>query len=240
VNPHFWWYLARSSGIVAWLMLTATVIWGVLLSTRAFPDKRRPVWLLALHRWLAGLMLSFLAIHLVAIVADSYVSFDLADLAIPYASDWKPGAVALGVTAMWLLVAVQATSVAMRRLPRRFWRIVHLSSYVAFWLTSMHAAFAGTDTTSWLYRAGAAASIVAVAYALMYRLANRRAVRRAGRAERAADASAAHRRSGASTPKAGGRARRNSSPTSGLLGTSRRRHLEPAPRRGRGVRQPVR
>jgi predicted ferric reductase len=182
MNPQFWWYLTRSSGIIAWLMLTATVIWGILLSTKAFPNQRRPVWLLAVHRWLAGLMLSFLAIHLVALVADSYVSFDLADLTVPYASDWKPGAVALGVIAMWLLVTVQVTSLAMRRLPRRFWRIVHLSSYVAFWLTSMHAAFAGTDTTSWLYRAGAAASILAVAYALMYRLANRRAVRRAERA----------------------------------------------------------
>jgi DMSO/TMAO reductase YedYZ heme-binding membrane subunit len=82
---------------------------------------------------------------------------------------------------MWLLVAVQATSLAMRRLPRRFWRIVHLSSYVAFWLTSLHAAFAGTDTASWIYQGGMAASILAVAYALMYRLANRRAVRRAQR-----------------------------------------------------------
>jgi len=182
MNPQFWWYLARSSGIIAWLMLTATVIWGILVSTKAFPNQRRPVWLLALHRWLAGLTLSFLAIHLAALLADSYVSFGLADLAIPYASDWKPGAVALGVIAMWLLIAVQLTSLAMRRLPRRFWRIVHLSSYLAFWLTSLHAAFAGTDTASWLYRGGAAASILAVAWALMYRLANRRAVRRAGRA----------------------------------------------------------
>jgi predicted ferric reductase len=182
MNAQFWWYLTRASGIIAWLMLTATVIWGILLSTKAFPNHRRPAWLLALHRWLAGLMLSFLAIHLVALVADSYVSFDIADLTVPYASEWKPGAVALGVIAMWLLVAVQVTSLAMRRLPRRFWRIVHLSSYVAFWLTSLHAAFAGTDTTSWIYRGGAAVSILAVAYALMYRLANRRAVRRAGRA----------------------------------------------------------
>jgi predicted ferric reductase len=181
MNPQFWWYLTRASGIVAWLMLTATVIWGILVSTKAFPNRRQPLWLLALHRWLAGLMLSFLAIHLVALVADSYVSFGLADLTVPYASEWKPGAVALGVVALWLLIAVQITSLAIRRLPRRFWRGVHLSSYVAFWLTSMHAAFAGTDTTSWLYRGGAAASILAVAWALMYRLANRRSVRRAER-----------------------------------------------------------
>lgn len=179
MNPQFWWFLTRASGIVAWSMLTLAVIWGILLSTKAFPGQRRPIWLLSLHRWLGGLTISFLAIHLLALVADSYVTFGLADITIPYASDWKPGAVALGVLAMWLLVAVELTSLAMKRLPRKFWRAVHLSSYVAFWLTSMHAALAGTDATSWLYRGGAAASIVAVAWALMYRLANRRAVRRA-------------------------------------------------------------
>lgn len=181
MNPQFWWYLTRSSGIVAWLMLTASVIWGILVSTKAFPNQRRPVWLLAMHRWLAGLTMSFLGIHLVALVADSYVSFGLADLMIPYAADWRPGAVALGVLGMWLLVAVELTSLAMRRLPRRVWRGVHLTSYVAFWLASMHAAFAGTDAGAWMYQGGAAASILAVAWALMYRVANRRAVRRAER-----------------------------------------------------------
>lgn len=189
MNPQFWWYLTRASGIVAWLMLTATVIWGVLLSTKAFPHQRRPIWLLALHRWLAALTLSFLAVHLAALIADNYVTFDLADLAVPYASDWKPGAVALGVLGMWLLIAVEVTSLAMHRLPRTFWRVVHMSSYVVFWLASMHAAFAGSDTSSWLYRGTAVASIVAVAWSLMYRLANRRAVRRA---ERAATVASTH------------------------------------------------
>lgn len=181
MSPQFWWYLTRASGIVAWLMLTATVIWGILVSTKAFPHQRQPIWLLSLHRWLAGLTLWFLAIHLVSLVADSYVSFGVADLLVPFASEWRPGAVAFGVVGMWLLVAVQVTSWAMRRLPRRFWRIVHLSSYLAFWLTSLHAAYAGTDRSTTLYQVSAVASILAVAWALMYRVADRRAVRRAAR-----------------------------------------------------------
>lgn len=181
MNPQFWWYVTRSSGIVAWLMLTATVIWGILLSTKAFPNQRRPLWLLSMHRWLAGLMLIFLAIHTGALVADNFVTFGLADVTVPYASDWKPGAVALGVVGMWLLIAVQITSLMMNFLSRRFWRVVHLSSYVAFWMTAMHAAFAGTDRSAGLYQASAAASILAVAWALMYRVANRRAVRRVQR-----------------------------------------------------------
>jgi sulfoxide reductase heme-binding subunit YedZ len=173
VNPQFWWYLTRGSGIVAWLMLSASVIWGVILSTKAFPEQRRPAWLLDLHRWLGGLTVAFVAIHLIALVADSYVHFTLTDLAVPLASDWKPGAVAFGVIATWLLIAVELTSLAMRRLPRRVWRVIHLTSYAVFWLASIHAALAGTDRTQRLYQVTAAASILAVAWALMYRIANR-------------------------------------------------------------------
>jgi DMSO/TMAO reductase YedYZ heme-binding membrane subunit len=125
--------------------------------------------------------MSFIGIHLVALVADTYVHFGLADITIPYATSWKAGAVALGILGMWLLVAVELTSLAMRRLPRKVWRFIHLSSYVAFWMASMHAAFAGTDSGKPLYQVTAVASILAVAWALMYRVANRRSVRRAAR-----------------------------------------------------------
>ena len=179
MNPQTWWFLTRASGLVAWIMLTLSVIWGIVLSTKAFPGQRRPVWLLEVHRWLGGLTMAFLAVHLAALVADNYVDFGLADITIPYATDWKPGAVALGVLGAWLLVAVELTSLAMRKLPRKVWRFVHLSSYVAFWLASMHAAFAGTDATTPLYQLTAAASILAVAWALVYRVITRRSARRA-------------------------------------------------------------
>jgi predicted ferric reductase len=178
VNPQFWWYVTRASGIVAWLMLTASVIWGVILSTKAFPAQRRPAWLLDLHRWLGGLTVSFVAIHLAALVADSYTHFGPADLAIPLASDWRPRAVALGVLATWLLVAIELTSLGMKRLPKSVWRGVHLTSYGVFWLASLHAAFAGTDRTTALYQVTAVASIAAVGWALVYRILARRPARR--------------------------------------------------------------
>jgi methionine sulfoxide reductase heme-binding subunit len=173
-----WWYVTRASGIVAWLLLTASVLWGIVLSTKAFPEHRRPAWLLDLHRWLGGLTVGFVAIHLIALVADSYTTFTLVDLAIPYASDWKPGAVALGVIAAWSLVVVEATSLAMRRLPRKIWHAIHLISYLTFWLTTLHAAFAGTDRSQILYQATAAISIAVVAWAVIYRLTHQKPARR--------------------------------------------------------------
>ena len=181
MNGQIWWFMTRASGLVAWLMLTASVLWGIVFSTKAFPNQRRPKWLLSVHRWLAAMTIWFVAIHLVSLIADSYVSFNLVDVAVPYATDWKPGAVALGIVAMWLLLGVEATSLMMKRLPRKVWHGIHFTSYLVFWLTSLHAAFAGTDATSPIYQVTAAASIAAIVWALSYRIATRRAVSRAER-----------------------------------------------------------
>ncbi len=170
MSPQMWWYVARASGIVAWLMLSASVIWGIVLASGAFPSHRRPAWLLDLHRWLGALTVGFLGLHLGALVADSYVHFGVADLVVPLASDWKPMAVAAGVVAMWSIVAVQASSLLRKRIPKWLWRSIHLSSYPTFLLVSAHGVFAGTDASTSLYLTTTVLTVVAVSALLVQRM----------------------------------------------------------------------
>ena len=109
MNPQLWWYVARATGIVAWALLAASVIWGLLLSTRLARGRPTPAWLLDLHRFLGGSAVAFTALHLVGLVADNYVDFGLVDLLLPYASGWKPGPVALGIVSVYLLAVVEVT-----------------------------------------------------------------------------------------------------------------------------------
>jgi DMSO/TMAO reductase YedYZ heme-binding membrane subunit len=118
------------------------------LSLRMSKKLPRPAWTLDLHRFVGGLAVVFTGVHLAALVADSYVDFGVRDLFVPFASGWKPGAVALGVVAVYLLVAVEVTSLLMKRIPRRWWRGVHFSSYALFVLATAHLLFAGTDASS--------------------------------------------------------------------------------------------
>lgn len=148
MNEKLWWYVARSTGIVAWALVAAAVIWGLLLTTRLVGGRSAPKWLLDLHRFLGGLAVIFTGLHLVGLVADSYTHFGPTDLLVPFASAWKPLPVALGVVAMYLLAAVELTSLAMKRLPRRLWRWVHLTSFGSFWLATLHGVLAGTDASN--------------------------------------------------------------------------------------------
>lgn len=148
MNEQIWWYLTRSSGIVAWALLSAAVLLGLVVRTKVGAAPARPPWWLDLHRFVGGLATVFTGVHLATLVADSYVEFGIVDLLVPGASDWNPGAVAWGVVALWLLLAVESTSLLQKRLPRTLWRWVHLTSYPLYWIATFHFLAAGSDAHS--------------------------------------------------------------------------------------------
>lgn len=164
MNEQLWWYLARATGIVAWVLLAAAVLFGLVVRTKVGAVRGRPPWWLDLHRFLGGFATVFTGVHLATLVADSYVHFTLVDLLVPGASEWQPGAVAWGVVSLWLLVAVEVTSLLQTRLSRRTWRWIHLASYPLFWMATFHFVAAGTDATSRPAIVGIAATSTAVLF----------------------------------------------------------------------------
>ena len=86
MNSHMWWYLARGSGLVATGVLTATVAFGIVFSTRLFGRAVAPAWLLDLHWFLGGLSLCVLGVHIGALMLDGYVHFGVVDVTVPMAA----------------------------------------------------------------------------------------------------------------------------------------------------------
>jgi predicted ferric reductase len=145
VSEHLAWYVARSTGIVTWGLLIASMLWGFLYATRLLGRRARPWWLLGVHRFLGALATAFVIVHVLALIADSYTTFRIVDVLVPFASAWKPIPVALGVVGLYILLAVELTSLAQRHLPRKVWRQIHLASYGLFAFATLHALSAGTD-----------------------------------------------------------------------------------------------
>jgi len=145
VDGRMYWWLARASGIVALTLVAAAVIWGLLASSRLIRRRGVPAWILDLHRYLGTLTLVFVAVHVAAVWLDSFVKFDARQLFVPLASTWRPHAVAFGILSMYVLLAIEATSWLMRRLPRKAWHRVHVLSVPMLALAIVHAVLAGTD-----------------------------------------------------------------------------------------------
>jgi DMSO/TMAO reductase YedYZ heme-binding membrane subunit len=127
-------------------------------------------------------------VHVAGLVADSYVHFGVADVLVPFASSWHTGAVALGIVALYLLAAIEISSLLLRRLPRRVWRGIHLTSFVLFWVATFHLITAGTDAPRPLSQVATTTAMVVVVLLTLVRTTGRR--RRPGRRR----APASHRR----------------------------------------------
>jgi methionine sulfoxide reductase heme-binding subunit len=144
------WYATRAAGLVALLLLTMSVLLGVLTAGR-FSSPRWPRFLtVGLHRNLSVIALVFLALHVGTTVLDSYTSIQLSAAFIPFISSYKRGWLGLGAIALDLLIALVVTSLTRIRLGHRAWRLVHWSGYACWPVAVAHGVGAGTDEgTAW-------------------------------------------------------------------------------------------
>jgi methionine sulfoxide reductase heme-binding subunit len=138
------WLIARSSGLVAFGLLTLSVWLGLAMSTRLLGPKRQKP-LLKLHRTLAWTSLSMVGLHLGGILLDPVLHFGALAALVPGAAPWRPLAVALGVVAAWLSLALAASFNARRWIGQKGWRRLHYATFAAFWLALGHALLVGTD-----------------------------------------------------------------------------------------------
>ena len=175
------WYATRATGLVALLLLTASVLLGVLTAGR-FASPRWPRFLtVGLHRNVSLLAAVFLVLHIGTTVLDSYTSVPLSAAFIPFVSGYKRFWVGLGAVALDLLIALIVTSMTRMRLGHRAWRLVHWCGYACWPVAVAHGVGAGTDEHhSWAVTMtiGCVTAVAGlVAWRLLWRWPERRVLR---------------------------------------------------------------
>jgi len=142
------WYVTRATGLVSLVLLTVSVLLGLLVAGR-FTSERWPRFLTqGMHRNVSLLVLAFLALHIGATVLDSYTSISLAAAFIPFASAYKAAWLSLGAVAFDLLIALAVTSLVRSRLGYRAWRRLHWLAYACWPVAVAHGLGIGTDRSA--------------------------------------------------------------------------------------------
>lgn len=159
------WYTARAGGMLAYVLLSASVAVGLLLSGRARLQRWPRFALEDVHRFLGILAGTFIVVHGGSLLLDHVVPFSLAQLLVPGASSYRPLWVALGVVSAELLAALAVTNHYRKRLRHDLWRRLHMLNFAVWGLALLHGLTAGTDaSTVWalLLYAGSAWLVVAL------------------------------------------------------------------------------
>lgn len=146
------WYFARASGLVAYVLLFLLVASGIGIKTSALFKFLSPTISWMRHRYL-GMAFSFAVIvHLVSLLADSYLKLTLIDVLVPFVSSFKPIFVSLGIIGLYLLIAVMISSIFTIGLFPKTWRLLHYLTFPLFIILFIHGFFIGTDTASILIK----------------------------------------------------------------------------------------
>lgn len=146
-TPRFVWYLMRGSGFVALILLSLTVLLGVVGVTRLHSPRWPRLVTTELHRNVALTATCFLALHIVTASVDSWVGLGWIGALVPFRAAYRPLWVGAGVVAFDVLLAVVASSLLRRRIGARVWRLVHWGTWLAWPLAVVHALGSGTDST---------------------------------------------------------------------------------------------
>jgi predicted ferric reductase len=145
---HTYWYLTRAAGIVAYLLLFASVSLGLVMTTDLFPRRLERFRVFDLHRFVAILALALSVFHALIVLPDAFIGFTLPELMVPFASPYRATWMAAGVFALYVSVVVVASFYLRPLVPYAAWRALHYATFGVFVLAVAHGAGAGTDTQS--------------------------------------------------------------------------------------------
>lgn len=169
--PRALWYLTRSTGIVALVLLTAVIVLGVM-TARGWTTPGWPRFVSqALHRNLSLFCLAFVAVHILTTVADGYVPIGFVDAVLPFHSPYRPFWLGLGAVSFDLLVALGVTSGLRHLIGYRLWKAVHWGAYACWPVAVVHGLGTGTDGSLGPVLVLDAACVGAVVIAVVWRLA---------------------------------------------------------------------
>jgi methionine sulfoxide reductase heme-binding subunit len=170
-GPSAYWYLARGTGVVSLLLLTAIVVLGVMGPLRVALPRWPRFAIDGLHRDLSLLVMAVLVVHIATSVLDGFAPIRWLDAVIPLGAQYRPLWLGLGALSFDLLVALVVTSLVRRRLGYRAWRAVHWAAYASWPVAVAHGLGTGSDAAAAWMLLITAACLAAVVVAVALRIA---------------------------------------------------------------------
>jgi sulfoxide reductase heme-binding subunit YedZ len=172
------WYATRLLGLMAYLALAASVVYGLLLSTGILDAIAHRTVSFTLHQDLSAIGLGLALVHAAMLTLDRSVPYTVAEVFVPLIGPYRPVWVAMGQLALLITVVVVASFSLRRRIGQRRWRTLHYVSFLAFVAATAHGLMAGTDTAApwavWGYLLMSAIVVFLTAYRLVLAVATRR------------------------------------------------------------------
>lgn len=164
------WYLVRSSGVVGYLLLAGSTVWGLVLSTQMARKVLPAAPSLAMHSALSWLAVFTGGAHALLLLFDRYYSYGLTDVLVPFVGPYRPMWVGLGSVGLYLALLTSLSFRWRQHIGMGRWRLLHKLTFVAYGLVTLHGLLAGSDSALPGMRFVYVGSVLLVLFLTNYRL----------------------------------------------------------------------
>jgi methionine sulfoxide reductase heme-binding subunit len=146
------WYIVRASALVGFLLLYVSIFVGTVSGLPGIKKYFLRLGSLKFHCWISLQALIFALIHGLSLLFHKFIPFSLADIFVPFHSDYEPLLVALGTISLYLMIILVATSYARKYISQKIWRLIHFLNIFLYIFSIVHSLYLGTDLKSGLLR----------------------------------------------------------------------------------------
>lgn len=160
-SEKFAWYLGRASGILAFILLTGTVVFGLVISSRAFNKLIPGTVSYETHRFISFLALAVVVLHFSSFFFDAFMKMQVVEALVPFVLTrpfkttlgFDMGfSTTLGILAFYCIMILVFTSEFRSKMKPKVWRTIHYISAVSYFLFVLHGFMSGTDSGTWWMR----------------------------------------------------------------------------------------
>ena len=146
-SVHIWWYISRASGLMAYLLVWLSTVWGFAISSKIFDSFLKREFTYDFHEYLSLLSLGFVLVHVVVLLLDRVEPLSLVEVLVPFVANYRPLWTGIGIIAFYLTILVTVTFYIRKRISMKAFRIIHYLSIIAFLGALFHGLYSGTDSS---------------------------------------------------------------------------------------------
>lgn len=145
-SVQIWWYVTRAAGLTGYFLIWLSMVWGFAIPSKLLQPALEGTFAYDFHEHLSLMGLGFIVLHVVVLMLDKYLPFNLFQILIPFIDSYRPLWVGLGIISFYVLLLVTFTFYLRQRIGVKAFRSIHLLSLVGYLGTTLHGLFAGTDS----------------------------------------------------------------------------------------------
>ncbi len=145
-SQQLWWFVTRSAGIVAYLLLWFSTVWGLAVPSRIISPVLDQAYTFDFHQFISLLSIGFALLHILVLTLDRYLPYSTLQILIPFLSPYRPVWVGIGVVSFYIIMLVTITFYLRTQIGMSTFRAIHVFSLLGYLGITIHGLYSGTDS----------------------------------------------------------------------------------------------